>query len=434
MKRGIKIMVLIVLLCPAISTKAQNVLIDGELRPRTEFQDGFKTPVLKSNAPGFFTSERTRLGLTFSTGLLTAQITLQDARVFGQYGSTDATASTGIYEAWADMVLFPGMSFKIGRQTVKYDDNRLFSAPAWNITGTTHDLALFKYSINDFQAHLGLAYNNKSETATEVFYTPGAKYRSMGYLWFSSPVFNGFSASAIVVDEGMQDTMGLGGIANYKQPKMIQTVTYGGNLRYESNDFPLSGLATAYFQAGKNVARKEMKGTMAALKLNYKFSKFLTASVGTDYFSGDDNGTTDGEVKNFRKLCGSDHTFNGYMDYWNTPLTTGLLDYYGFVIGQISKDLCMEGSFHVFSTEYAGKNKKNIAYGKNIGSEFDLLVNYKLNSWVSIQGGYCRYFTNNNTLIAKDMVTTANAYPEIRSPQWAYVMFTIKPTFFKTAP
>jgi len=85
-------------------------------------------------------------------------------------------------------------------------------------------LALFKYSINDFQAHLGLAYNNKSETATEVFYTPGAKYRSMGYLWFSSPVFNGFSASAIVVDEGMQDTLGLGGIANYKQPKMIQTV------------------------------------------------------------------------------------------------------------------------------------------------------------------------------------------------------------------
>ena len=79
MKKGLKIMVLIVLLCPAISTKAQNVLIDGELRPRTEFQDGFKTPVLKSNAPGFFTSERTRLGLTFSTGLLTAQITLQDA-------------------------------------------------------------------------------------------------------------------------------------------------------------------------------------------------------------------------------------------------------------------------------------------------------------------------------------------------------------------
>ena len=193
-----------------------------------------------------------------------------------------------------------------------------------------------------------------------------------------------FPSHDIVVDEGMQDTLGLGGVANYKQPKMIQTVTYGGNLKYESTDFPLSGLATAYFQAGKNVARKEMKGTMAALKLNYKFSKFLTASVGTDYFSGDDNGTTDGKMNNFKKLYGADHTFNGYMDYWNTPLTTGLLDYYSSVSAQLNSDLNIEGGFHVFNTEYAGKNKKNIAYDKNIGSELDVLVTYKLNTWVTV--------------------------------------------------
>lgn len=434
MTRKLSITMLIMLSTLSQIGIAQNVVIDGEIRPRIEMQDGYKSPVLKANDPGYFTSQRTRLGLTFTSGLLTTQITLQDSRVFGQYASSDATASTNIFEAWADMVLLPGASLKIGRQQLKYDDNRLFSAPAWSLNGTTHDLALFKFSVNDYQAHIGLAYNNKSEVSTETFFTPGAKYRSMGYLWASTPGIAGFTLSGIVVDEGLQDTLGLGGVANYKKAKMLQTVTYGGNLKYESTDFPLSGLATVYFQGGKNVAGKEMKGSMAALKLNYKATDYLSISAGTDYFSGDKNGTTDGVVSNFKKLYGADHNFNGYMDYWNTPLTTGLLEYYGFITGKINKDLSVEGSYHAFSTEYAGVNKKKIAYDKNIGSEFDLLVNYKLNTWVTVQGGYCKYFKNNNTLIAKDLVTTTNTYPEIRAPQWAYVMFTIKPTFLKTTP
>lgn len=423
------LLVILVVSFTKLCSNAQNVVIDAEIRPRTEYQDGFKTPILKSNDPGVFTSERTRLGLTFTSGLLTTQITIQDARIFGQYSNTDATASTGIYEAWADMVLFPGTSLKIGRQALNYDDKRLFSSPAWSLIGTSHDLALLKYIINDYQAHIGLAYNNKSETGTEVFYALGTKYRSLAYLWLSTPAIRGFTLSGIVVSEGLQDTLGLGGVANYKKIKMAQTLTYGGNLKYESVDFPLSVLATAYFQSGKNIAGKTMEGKLAALKLNYEFNKSITASIGTDYLSGDTNGNTDGKASNFKKLYGADHTFNGYMDYWNTPLTTGLLDYYSCVTGKINKNLSIEGGFHVFNTEYAGKNKKGIAYEKNIGSEFDLLMTYKLNMWTTIQGGYCHYFSNNNTLIAKDIVTSVATIPAVRSPQWAYVMFCIKPTF-----
>ena len=59
--------------------------------------------------------------------------------------------------------------------------------------------------------------------------------------------------------------------------------------------------------------------------------------------------------------------------------------------------------------------------GKDIGSELDFLVTYKINSWSTVQGGYCHYFDTKNTLIAKSISTTA----DIRSPQWAYVMFRI---------
>ncbi len=414
-------------------TVSQTVVIDGEIRPRTEYQDGYKTPLSKASDPGIFTSQRTRIGLTFSSGALTTQITLQDSRTFGQFATASSDATVGLYEAWASMLLMPGGSLSIGRQPIKYDDNRLFSAPAWSVTGTTHDLLLFKYNINDFQAHLGLAYNNKSETPSETFYVPGSKYRSMGYVWLSSPTYSGFTLTGLIVDEGLQDTLGLGGTAKYKKISMNQAITYGGNLKYENSEFPLSGLTTAYFQSGKNFAGKTMKGKLLAVKLNYNFTSSISASVGTDYLSGDNNGSTDGIQSNFKKLYGSDHTFNGYMDYWNTPLSQGLLDYYGNVNGKIDKKLTLEGGYHVFNTEYAGKNAKKIDFGKDLGAEFDLLVTYKLNTWTTVQGGYCRYFSNNNTLIAKDLVTTANTYPTIRTPQWAYVMFTIKPTFFKTA-
>lgn len=409
--------------------KSQTVVIDGEIRPRTEYRDGFTKPILSANDPGFFTSQRTRIGFNFTSGLLTTQITLQDARVFGQFSNSSTDATTGIYEAWAEMLLLQGGSLKLGRQIIKYDDNRLFSAPAWSITGTTHDLALFKYNINDFQFHLGLGYNNNSEIASETFYTPVDKYRSLGYLWISTPTYNGFTLTGICVAEGVQDTTGIG--TAYKKINENHALTYGANLKYADKDVPFSALATAYFQAGKSSTGKTMAGKLLAIKANYAIIGNLTASIGTDYLSGDDNGTSDGKQSNFKKLYGANHTFNGFMDYWNSPLSQGLLDYYGNMTCKVSNKLSLEGAYHIFYSEFAGKNKKGIDFGKDLGSEFDFLATYKLNSWASVQGGYSAYFKTDNTIIAKDIATSATM-PDVRMPQFAYIAFTIKPTFLNT--
>jgi len=163
--------------------------------------------------------------------------------------------------------------------------------------------------------------------------------------------------------------------------------------------------------------------------VNYTPIKEIIATIGTDYFSGDKNGTTDGIQSNFKKLYGSNHSFNGYMEYWKTPLAQGLLDYYATVSGKIGKSLTVEGTYHIFNSEYAGKNSTKVAFDKDLGSEFDLTATYKLNSWSTIQGGYSRYFTTKNTLIAKNIITSTVTNPAISTPQWAYVMFTIKPKF-----
>ena len=407
---------------------AQTVVINGEIRPRVEYRDGLTKPLLTTNDPGVSAIQRTRLGINFTSGLLNTQITLQDSRTFGQNPNASGDATVGIFEAWAEMLLMPGGSLRIGRQAIKYDDNRLFSASAWSNTGTSHDMALFKYCINDFQGHLGLAYNNNSAISSETYYTPKSNYRYMGYVWLTKDIIKGLNLSLIGVDEGVQDTAGTKNAVNYIKTNMYHAYTFGGNLKYSNENVPVSALATAYFQAGTNSTGSKMNGKLLAMKVDYKFSTVISANIGTDYFSGDNN-STDGTQSNFKKLYGTDHSFNGAMEYWKTPLTQGLLDYYAGVCGKIDKNLSLEGTFHLFNSEYSGKNKKNIAFGKDLGSEFDFIVNYKLNAWTSIQGGWCTYFSNNNTLIAKDMMNSNTVSPSIRSPQWAYVMFTIKPKF-----
>jgi len=224
-----------------------------------------------------------------------------------------------------------------------------------------------------------------------------------------------------MVDEGIQDTIGVG-IA-YKKIKMNHTLTYGGNLKYQTPDNKLSMLGTAYFQAGKNNKGKDMEGIMAALKVDYTLNDLFSANLGADYFSGDDK-PTDGKQKNFKKLYGADHAFNGVMDYWDAPLDQGLLDYYGGVTTKFNKLLGLDAAYHLFQT-----NKALATGRKDLGSELDMILNYKLNAQSTLQAGWCCYFKTDNTLVAKKITAGTN----VNFPQWAYVMLTIKPTLFNSA-
>ena len=407
---------------------AQTVVIDGEIRPRVEVRDGFTKPSLETYDPGVSAIQRTRLGMTFTSGLLNTQITLQDSRTFGQNPNASSDATTGIFEAWAEMVLIPGGQLKIGRQTLTYDDKRLFSASSWSNTGTSHDMALFKYCVNDFQGHIGVAYNNNAIISTETYYTPKSNYRYMGFVWLTKEIISGLNVSLIGVDEGVQDTIGTKNGVNYLKTNMYHAYTYGGNLKFSNAALPITALATAYFQGGKSILGSKISSSQLAINIDYKISAVLSATIGSNYISGDNN-STDGIQSNFKKLYGTDHSFNGSMEYWKAPLTQGLLDYYAGISGKINKDLSLEGTFHLFDSEYSGLNKKKIAFGKNLGSELDIVLNYKLNTWTSVQAGWSTYFTTNNTLVAKDIITSSTVKPVIRTPQWAYLMLTVRPTF-----
>ncbi|WP_321331974.1 alginate export family protein [uncultured Bacteroides sp.] len=421
------------LLSATTEVMAQELSINAELRPRAEYRSGYSTPITDAVSPGGFILQRTRLGFEFKNAYMKTHLTLQDARTFGESAITsEPAASSGalsIYEAWAEVVLIPGGTVKIGRQTLAYDDNRLFSASNWSNTGKAHDAVVFKYELdNNFTGHLGFAYNNDKAISKETVYSGVATYRYMGYLWISKSLSTGLSLSAIMLDEGMQKTStdNSGNITYSTKVDMYHRYTAGGNLKFLTPSCPFNFLATAYFQFGKTTATKDLNASLLALKANYTFRPAITATAGIDLYSGDE-GKSATKSKTFNWLYGGPHSFNGSMDYWTASLpTTGLMDTHVQVAGKLTPKFAYELRYHVFNTakEMEYSNEKQ---GKSLGSELDLKLSYKMNSSVAVEGGWSTYFLSDNSRYLK--LKSADA--KSRTPNWAYISLTIRPEVFK---
>lgn len=394
---------------------AQKVTVDGEIRTRAEFRDGFSKPLADSVPATLFTSLRTRLNLSYTSEKINAKITLQDARNYGSTNlSESGTESFGVFEAWGSYAFTPELSMKLGRQVLEYDDKRLFSASNWSSTGKAHDAMLFQYGKNDFKAHLGTAYsNNASEEYSVTSYTGGAPYKYMSFIWLAKSIEK-VNLSAIWVNDGGQK-----GTTNDLLSKLIIRNTLGGNLEYKNKGVPVYAYATAYYQFGHDRSNNSLSAYLLALKLKGDLSQTLTLTLGTDYYSGSKYDIKSGKSKTFNKLYGVSHSFNGSLEYWSSLPKRGLFDLYGGLTLTPSKKFNIDGTFHAFSLaqKYSATNSK-----KNIGSELDITANYIVSPLFNIQGGWSSYFTTDLTKTVKGVTGDTKA-------NWAYIMLTFKPKF-----
>lgn len=408
-----------------VQLMAQKVTIDAEYRPRGEYRQGFTKPLADTLKAGAMIQQRTRLGFGYESNGLDAKLTLQDARVFGET-DTKSPSSIGVYEAWADLLLFKGTSFKVGRQGVQFEDGRLFSLSPWSNTGTSHDLAQLKYSILGLDAQLGGAYGNKTAVNSESVYDVSKMYKSLWFFHATKSIVNGLDLSVLAVDEGFQQ-----GTSAALLKRLYHRYTTGGTLGLKHDSIPFGFLATAYYQYGSGnypgaSTFVELKAYLLAIKANYKISKNFGVTAGADYFSGSDKDmvTANIETNTFNKLYGVNHSFNGYMEYWATLPKGGLFNYFGGLTAKITEDLSLEGTYYVFRLSEGMKVGAN-AVPMDLGSELDVVLNYKLSAETAIQAGWCTYFKTKGTDMLKSQVNV-----ETQSPQYAYLMLTIKPKFF----
>lgn len=415
----------------------QTVSIDAEYRPRFEARQGFKKPLVDTLNANALVLQRTRLSADYKSPSLNAHITLQDARIWGQTDTKSSSPQVSIFEAWFDVPIVSGLDMRAGRQVLSYDDQRLFGAGNWGNTGNAHDALLLKYRDSFFQAHLGLAYNNTNDTLSTYKYGVSGIYQSMAYVWASRQLTSGLKLSVIGIGEGLPRSMVTSGTLKAKTARdsgstmTFGRFTYGANLYFGNIASVADGLLTGYLQSGRDAKMGTLTSYMVAAKANVRISNDVRLQLGFDYYSGTSVGDTAGFgttiSHTFNRLYGTTHTFNGSMEYFTTLPSGGLIDYFAGATYNFTDALAINLTGHLFSLAqemYVGKYLLN---EKGLGSEADITVNYQYTKDVTLVCGYSAFSTTSSTTRYFSIAHSTYA------PQWAYVMLSVRPTFFTHA-
>lgn len=395
----------------AVHSRAQEVKVDAEIRSRAEYRDGFQTPLTDTEDAAYVNNLRTKLNLSYKGDDIKAKLTLYDNRTYGKTAIGNTGGSLGVLEAWGGYAFTPQLSFTLGRQGLEYDDKRLFSYNNWSNTQSAHDLLLLKYAGGGLTVHVGSAYNNVADSNRFLApYTVG--YKTLNFIR-AEKTFGKISASAIWVNDGFEGGS-TGNITHFYRN------TLGGNIWLTDKKSPTTFLINGYYQFGKDNKDKELNAYLLSAKAQQQLSRQWAVQIGGDLFSGSDKEIASGKNNTFNKLYGTNHAFNGSIEYWRNPPTQGLVDLYAgatFKCSRFSANL----TCHNFSTRKefeAGKSK-------GIGSEVDLTIDYTVNSRLAIQGGWSAYLASTGTEILKKQTGV-----DTRFPQWAYLQLTFKPVFF----
>lgn len=424
---------LIFLLFLSVQFVSAQFTLDGEFKPRTEYRNGFGSIIPDAADPGYAIATRLRLNAGYEFESYKFYMSLQDVMVWGenrQLKPEDSNNSLSIFQAWADIKLGEGFSTKLGRQMLVYDDQRILGGVDWAMQARNHDAALLRYNKGKFKLDLGLAFNQDFTATTGNpggFQSVGTAYNTTGFFSYKSMQYlhlkqkwDTFSASALLMNNGFQNFEGDPAVAD----GVSNLLTLGTHLNFKKGSF--GAVFNGYIQSGERQNSVDVGGAyLLGLDLSYKVSKGVTFGLGAEVISGNDTGTAD-KTEAFFPLYGTNHKFNGFMDYFyvgNHANSVGLTDIHAsakFTLGETSSLLVKVLNF---------SGEQELASGeKSLGTEVDIVFTKKFKGY-GLAIGYSQMFASDGMYELKG-VTEANA---AGSQNWAWVQLTIKPKFLNTA-
>lgn len=423
MKRVTLLGIFILIVLISTDVMAQFIL-SGELRPRAEYRHGFKAMPNDGDDPAFFISQRSRINADYSSEKFKTFFSLQDIRVWGdlpQLAAADQKFT--IHQAWGEYFFTNNFSLKAGRQEIIYDDSRIFGNVDWAQQGRSHDAALLRFKHGNFKADGGFAYNQESEKLFDNVYTIGGNYKAMQYIWLHND-FSGLGVSLLALNNGMQH--------ENKTDTTFHTAysqTLGGRVTYGIGSL---SLATAgYYQMGKNAANRKLNAYYAALSADYKVSGLISLGLGIEMLSGTneaDKANPSYTDNSFTPFYGTNHKFNGHMDYFyvgNHSGSVGLNDLYGSI--KLSKGIyssMITAHYFLTAADVMDKNDPSKIMDAALGLEIDWSFGIKLHEKVNAQIGYSHMF-------GTETLETLRGGSKSETANWAWAMLVFKPEFFK---
>ncbi len=411
----------VALLLPTLASA--QFKLSAEVRPRTEFRNGFKTPTSEGFDPAFFTEQRSRLYVDFKDDKYKLRFSLQDVRIWGevpQIFKEDAGTSF-LSEAWGQYFVSKTFSVKAGRQIISYDNQRFLGGLEWAQQGRRHDALLF---INEnaetrTKLHVGLAFNadkDRPEFAylqapAASFYSVGGNYKYLQYAWYNKTFADKKgSLSLLALNAGLQNA----------DSTVSNKQTFGVIPRINAGKVALA--ADVYYQTGK-IGDRTVSAFLAGASATFK-TKATPLTLGFEYISGKDDDDESSDITNFSPDYGTNHAHNGLMDYFFVGPANGnvgVIDLYLKTKWKVGKGaLLLHG--HQFMTGSKQLDGEGAELGKGMGFELDAVYVRKLAPAVTLHVGA-------SALLGTETLTTIRPGNQ-KFNQWAWTMITFKPTLF----
>jgi hypothetical protein len=260
--------------------------------------------------------ERVRLGLDAQVDALETRLVLQDARAFdsdmGSFvGGPFATASTGVYEAWAQASSrsSPLTFVRFGRQPIEWGEGRLLGVSDASPTGRALYALRGRWSFGDgdVDAFAAALEDTGPQGATALdFYGElfGARAE-----WSFDPLFSieAYGLARIAQSNPIDAPSSVGG--------SVKGETYTGSVRLHGDGESWAWGAEAAYQIGHASAYDADRAAWAAAAhVEHAFELVAarpTARVGASYASGDGGGAT---YRAFDPILPDVQTWHGAMD------------------------------------------------------------------------------------------------------------------------
>jgi len=437
--------IIILLFAVAINMNAQ-FKIDAQYRLRGQVLNGYKKPVDKDAKAAIHIGQRTRLNLRYNHEKYSTLISIQDVRVWGDADIVNGTGVKGksynnldIYEAWVNFK-FGKSNLKLGRQELKYDDQRHISWRNWWDRGMTFDAATFTYKNKEsgLRFDLSASYNSKKQDLQGNNYSEGTDYfgtvnpmQTQNFVYVKKG-FKNMYVSLTAITSGYQKE---------SDPTVLyMTNTEGLHVNYNATKKGkdgIFGIANAFLQNGKDIKGKDINANMLTAKIGYRtLGKKLEVAGYFERLSGNDAKNTDVEYNKqnhtYNLLYGGRHPYyEGFMDWFVVPksskfgglMTIGLnLNY------KITKKDIVKFAYNNVSLATNVSKGGGEFYGSALASSVDFTYIRKIHKDIKWMNGvsYGMPTDDFNKMKGIDVADKGTNY-------FFYTMVTFTPKFFNSA-
>jgi len=420
--------------------QAVDFKFGGEIRPRFEFAD--QAVGAKKGQKNTFTTQRTRVNMkAIVSDDVSGFVQIQDVRTFG--GATPTTAppsitQTGtsvsangldVHQAYIHLknILDTGVSMKLGRQEMVFDEHRLIGNINWIQQGQTFDAVRGNIRLADtfdltafyartvaIDTHPTLKDTISNDSTFEsgfagerLTYSLGGKDRITQYFYYAlNPSRTGKANAA-----GTKNTT----------PNVADNIEYVGayflkHFKVLDQGFRVR-LDGAYEFGDVNVTTN-IKAYMltAALGTKFPIANGAGLTLWYDYLSGDDN-PNDLTVRTFTTPYATNHAYYGHMDKFLNIPRQGLQDI--AVKLWLKPTSKMKFIVHLHQFLSARTSDTQGKPPRNLGQEIDAHFKYPVAKNTMLSIGYSRYLGSGtvNGAVTGDSTLDSN---------WAYAMLDLK--------